>query len=90
MGVQGVREHGGDNMAGDPTVGGDGDRSAGVVVKPVEDLDVAAVGEPPVREVGLPALVRQIGLEADVGGPRSFLRFHLGQTGPTQDPIHRR
>jgi hypothetical protein len=38
-----------------------------VVVDPAEDLDVDAVGEAPVGEVGLPGLVGLLGLEADVG-----------------------
>jgi hypothetical protein len=60
-----------------------------LVVDPAQDLDVAAVGEPPVGEVTLPALVGQVGLEADVGRARSFLRFDLGEAGSTQGAIDR-
>jgi hypothetical protein len=47
-------DHGG---TGDGLVGGDAEGVAGVVVEPGEDLGVGAVGEGPVGEVGLPALV---------------------------------
>ena len=56
-----------DDGAGDAAVGGDRERVAGVVVEPAQDLDVGAVGEPPVGEVGLPAFVGLVGGEADVG-----------------------
>ena len=46
-----------DDVAGDRGVGGAAEQVAGVVVEPVEDLDVGAVGQAPVGEVGLPALV---------------------------------
>jgi hypothetical protein len=54
--------------SGDGPVGGDRECVAGVVVEPGEDLDVGPVGEAVVGEVGLPGLVRLLGLEADVGG----------------------
>ncbi len=41
-----------------------GDGQPGVVVDDVEDLDVGAVGEVPVGDVGLPAFVGQVGFEA--------------------------
>ena len=56
------------------------ERVAGVVVEPGEDLDVGAVGEAVVGEVGLPALVGLLGFEADVGGLAFLLR--LGVTRP--------
>ena len=76
--------------AGDTAVGGDRDGVAGVVVEPAEDLDVAAVGEAVVGEVGLPRLVRQVGLEADVGRARAFRRLDLGQTVAAQGAVDRR
>ena len=63
MCFKGVCEGVDDDGSGDAAVGGDRDGVTGMVIEPAEDLDVAAVGEPPVREVGLPALVRQVGLE---------------------------
>src|SRR5205823_8644754 len=41
------------------------DAQAGVVVDDVADLDVGAVGEGPMRDVGLPPLVGLVSLEAD-------------------------
>jgi hypothetical protein len=40
-----------DVIAGDGLMGGAGDQVAGVVIEPVEDLDVGAVGEAPMEEV---------------------------------------
>jgi hypothetical protein len=60
-----------------------------LVVDPAQDLDVAAAGEPPVGEVALPHLVGQVGLEPDVGGFRSLLRFDLGHASSTQGAIDR-
>ena len=70
--------------SGDAVVCGDGDGVAGVIVDPVEDFDVGAVGEPPVRAVGLPAFVGLFGGEADVGGLRSFLRLWIDEAGCAQ------
>ena len=63
--------HGGEHRAG-----GAGDRLAGVVIDDVEDLDMGLVGQPPVGDVGLPAFVGLLGLEADVAatGPFTWLR----------------
>jgi hypothetical protein len=44
-----------------------GDRQSGVVVEDVEDFHAAAVGEVPVGDVGLPAVVGQLGAEAFPG-----------------------
>jgi hypothetical protein len=41
----------------------------------VEDLDVAAIGEGPVGDVGLPALVGLGGFEADVAALGSLVRL---------------
>jgi hypothetical protein len=46
---------------------------AGVVVQPGEDLGVGGVGEPVVGEVGLPGLVGEGCLEADVGRAGPFV-----------------
>ena len=73
--VDGVAEGGHDGGSGDGLVGGDRQGVAGVVVEPGEDLDVGAVGEAVVGEVGLPGLVGLLGLEADVGRLRLLLRF---------------
>ena len=89
MCFKGVCEGVDDDGSGDAAVGGDRDGVTGMVIEPAEDLDVAAVGEPPVREVGLPALVRQVGLEPDVGRARTLLRFDAGETGSAQGSIHR-
>ena len=71
-------------------VGGDRQGVAGVVVEPAEDLDVGAVGEAPVGEVGLPGLVGLFGLEADVGRLRLLLRFGGDQLVRVDDPVDRR
>jgi len=73
-------------VAGDRGVDGAGDQVAGVIVEPVEDLDVGAVAKAPVGEVGLPALVGLGGEEALVGGPGSFPGFGGDQPGGVQDP----
>jgi len=44
--------------AGDVVVGGDGEGVAGVVIEPGEDLGVGAIGQAPMGEVALPALIR--------------------------------
>ena len=38
-------------------------------------VGVGPIGETPVGEVGLPALVGEVSFEPDGGGPRPFLRF---------------
>jgi hypothetical protein len=54
----------GDDVAGfEDRPGGGASQQPGVVVGDVEDLGVAAVGQRPVGDVGLPALVGQVGLE---------------------------
>lgn len=62
----GGEECGDDVVAGDGGVGGAGQQQSGVVVEPVQDLHVGAVGEAPVGEVGLPGLVGLGGFEPDV------------------------
>jgi hypothetical protein len=61
-----------DGPSGDPPVSRDRQCLAGVVIQPGEDLHMGAGGtrpgrEPIVGEVGLPALVGLVGLEANVG-----------------------
>jgi len=80
----GFAEGGEHDGAGDAVVGGDGERVAGVVIEPGQDLGVGAVGEPVVGEVGLPALVRLFGGEADVGGAGAFARLRGHQPGATE------
>lgn len=69
-----------DDGAGDAVVCGDGECVAGVVVEPGQDFGVDASGDPPVGEVGLPALVGLFGGEADVGGLGRFAG--VGVTSP--------
>ena len=61
-----------------------------MVVEPGQDLDVGAVGEAVVGEVGLPGLVRLLGGEADVGGLRLLLRFRNDETSAAHGPVDRR
>lgn len=62
---------------------------AGVVVEPGDDQCVRAVGDRPVREVRLPRLVRQHGLEPRVAGFRPLLRLGTDQSGVREDPVDR-
>ena len=56
-----------------------------VIVEPVEDLDFGAVGQLPVGEVGLPALVGLGGLEAVVGAFGAFAWLWGDQAVVVQD-----
>ncbi len=76
--------------AGHGPVGGDRQGVTGVVVEPGQDLDLGAVGEGPVGEVGLPALVGQVGFEVEVGGLWPFLRLGLDEAGAFQSAPDRR
>ena len=67
MGVDGGAEALEDDGAGDGVMSGEADDVSGMVVEEREDLGVLAVGERPVSEVGLPAFVGQVSLEAQVG-----------------------
>jgi len=60
-----------------------------VIIDEVQDLDMGAVNEPPVSEVGLPAFVGLIGGEADVGGLGSFLRGGGDQPGRGEMAVDR-
>jgi hypothetical protein len=85
-GAEGLQDGG----AGDPGVGGDGQGAAGVVAEPGQDLGVGPAGERVVGEVGLPALVRHLGGEPDVGRFRPFPRFGEDQAARGQVPADRR
>ena len=52
-----------------------------MVIKPVDDLHTGAVGELPVGEVRLPALVGLVGLESPIGAFGPLLRFRGDQPG---------
>lgn len=78
-----------DGGAGDALVGGDRQRVAGVVVEPGEDLDVGAIGEAVVGEVGLPGFIGLIGLEPDVGRARLLLWFGHDQLCAANDAVDR-
>ena len=80
VGVAGRGERGHHVVAGDPPEGRAGEQVAGVVVEPADDLDLGAVGEVPVGEVGLPDLVGRGGLEPDPGAARALAR--LGHDWP--------
>jgi hypothetical protein len=58
---------------------------AGVVVEPADDLDLAAVGQVPVGNVGLPDRVGLRGLEADPGAAWAFARLGYDEAGGMQD-----
>ena len=68
-----------DDGSGDGLVGGDRQGVAGVVVEPGEDLDVGAVGEAVVGEVGLPGFVGLFGWKR-MYEERGFF-FGCGVTG---------
>lgn len=87
--VGGSQERGDDVVAGDRVVCGAGQQVAGVVIEPVQDLHVGAVGEVPVGEVGLPGLVGLRRFEPDVRGPRPLLGLRGDQPGGVQDAADR-
>jgi hypothetical protein len=57
-----------------------------VIVEPVEDLDLAAVGQAPVGEVGLPALVGRGGLEPDPRAAWALAGLGDDEPGRVEDP----
>ena len=61
---------------------------AGVVIQPGDDLGSCTVGQPVVGEVGLPAFVGPLGLEAPVGRLGSFGRLRFDLSGSDQDPVN--
>ncbi|TCF80737.1 hypothetical protein MCC10128_1987 [Bifidobacterium longum subsp. longum] len=60
-----------------------------VVVEPGDDQRVRAVRDRPAREVRLPRLVRQRGLEPHVRGLRPFPRLRPDQSRVPEDPVDR-
>ena len=62
-----------------------GQAEPGVVVEPVEDLGVGAVGQRPVGDVGLPALVGLGGLEADVAALGPLVRLRGDESAGGED-----
>ena len=76
-----------DDVAGDAAMHGDRECLAGVVIEPVEDLHIRLVGQPPVGEVRLPALIGLLGGKPDVGGFGPLLRGGGDQTGRAQVPM---
>ncbi len=61
-----------------------------MVIEPVEDLHVAAVGQCPMGEVRLPTLVGLGSGEADVGAFGPFARLRSDQAVVVQDAPNRR
>jgi hypothetical protein len=76
----GSGQEGGDyGLASDPSTGEAGEQVAGVVVELADDLYTGAVGELPMGEVRLPALVGLVGFESPIRAFRSLLRFRADQ-----------
>jgi hypothetical protein len=90
VGVAGLQERVDDGFAGDRGPGAAAQQVAGVIIKPVDDLRFGSAVQGPVGEVGLPALVRQVGLEAPAGGAGPLAGLGGDQAGGVQDPADRR
>jgi hypothetical protein len=84
VGFNGFTELGQHYGAADAAMGGDRERVAGVVIKPVEDLHMSAISEPPVGEVGLPALIGLLGGDPDIRRLGPLLRGGGDQPGRGQ------
>ena len=56
-----------------------------MVIEPSDDLSLGAVFEAPMGEIGLPALVRALGREAEPRTSRAFLRLRVNLVGLFQD-----
>ena len=63
----------GHDPSGHSVVDAEVGEESGVVIEPGDDLGLAAIGQAPVREVGLPHLVGLCGLEALPGRSGAFL-----------------
>ncbi len=74
-----------DVWAGDGGSGDAGQQEPGVVVDEVEDLGGRSVGEAPVGDVGLPALVGQVGFEAFPAGAGPLLGLWGDEAAAFQD-----
>jgi hypothetical protein len=70
--------------------GGGADEESGVVIEDVQDLDLAAVREGPVGDVGLPAFVGQVGFEPPPRGARSLVRLRGDEPALGENPPDRR
>jgi hypothetical protein len=84
VGVAGRGKRGHHVVAADTGEGGAGQQVAGVVIEPVDDLDLP-VGEAPVGEVGLPYIVGCGGLEPDPGAARALVRLGHDEAGGSED-----
>ena len=86
----GVGEAGDNVGARDAAVGDAGQQVAGVVIEPVEDFGVGAIGELPVGEVRLPAFVGLGGFKAAVRALGAFAWLRGDQAVVVQDAPDRR
>ncbi len=75
-----------DGRGGEPPGGGAGRAVAGVVVEPVADLGIGAVGQRPVGDVGLPPFVGLGGLEPDVAALGALVRLRGDEAAGGEDP----
>lgn len=73
-------------MTADPVVGGAAQQVAGMVIQPAQDLGVGAIGQGPVGEIGLPALVGLVGLEPAQAAVGTLSGFRGDQAGVGEDP----
>ena len=89
MAGHGFAEGGQYDWTGHAGMRGDRQGVAGAVVEPAQDLDIGAVGEPVVGEVGLPGLVRLVSFEPEVGALGSLGRVRGDRAAPDQDPVDR-
>ena len=60
-----------------------------MVIEDVQDLHLAAIGEAPMGDVGLPALVGLLGAEPLPRRPGPFLRLRHHEPAADQDPPDR-
>ena len=72
-------------VATDSGAGSQAQQVPGVVVQPVDDLDLSAVRETPMGEVGLPHLVGRRGLEPDPGTARALAWLSDDEAGRVED-----
>lgn len=79
-----------DYLAGDSGVWGAGQQVAGVVIEEVQDLDIGAIRQAPVGEIGLPGFVGLVGLEALPGRTRPFMWLVGHQAAGAEDAVDRR